>query len=147
MDHQSSFLATMSLSARLVALRKQRGLSQQAMADAIGIHVNTVKNYETDQGQPSIEVLKKIAVTFSVSADFLLFEEAERGPRDELALQFEAVSGLPPDEQAIVKEVLDSLIIKYQTRRWDSTRSGSTSNAPDATARATRRGAHVVKES
>ena len=147
MTHPFPFLEIMSLSARLVALRKQRGLSQQAMADAIGIHVNTVKNYETEQGQPSVEVLKKIALTFNISADFLLFEEAERGPRDELALQFEAVSGLPPDEQAIVKEVLDSLIIKYQTRRWDSTRTTSTSNAPDANARATRRGAHVLKES
>jgi hypothetical protein len=33
-------------------------------------------------------------------------------------LQFEAVSQLPPDEQSIVKDVLDRLIIRYQTRRW-----------------------------
>lgn len=53
---------------------------------------------------------------------FLLFEEQERRPADELALQFEAISQLPPEEQTLVKEVLDSLFIKYQTRRWDSAR-------------------------
>lgn len=134
----------MPLSSRLIALRKERGLSQQAMADVIGIHANSLKKYETDQAQPSLEVLKKIAVELHVSTDFLLFEDHERGPRDELTLQFEAVSGLPPDEQAVVKEVLDSLIIKYQTRRWDSTRQNA--NTPDAEARATRRGAHISKE-
>jgi len=40
-------------------------------------------------------------------------------------LQFEAVSQLPSEEQSVVKEVLDSLIIKYQTRRWDSTRAAT----------------------
>ena len=38
-------------------------------------------------------------------------------------MQFEAVSQLPPDEQAVVREVLESLIIKYQTRRWDVSRA------------------------
>jgi len=142
--HSLSLWSAMPLSSRLISLRKERGLSQQAMADAIGIHANSLKKYETDQAQPSLEVLKKIAIALHVSTDFLLFEEHERGPRDELALQFEAVSSLPPDEQTVVKEVLDSLIIKYQTRRWDSTRPGA--NAPDAAARATRRAAHVSKE-
>jgi hypothetical protein len=44
-------------------------------------------------------------------------------------LQFEAVSQLPPEEQSVVKEVLDSLIIKYQTRRWDSTRTAAVAPA------------------
>lgn len=114
---------TMSLSVRLIALRRARGLSQQAMADAIGIHANSWKKYETGQAQPSLDVLKKIAVALHVSTDFLLFEEHERGPDDNLRLQFEAVSGLPPAEQSVVKEVLESLIIKYQARRWDSART------------------------
>jgi hypothetical protein len=59
----------------------------------------------------------------SVSADALVFELDERNPVDDLRLQFEAVSQLPPDEQSVVKEVLESLIIKYQTRRWDKARA------------------------
>jgi len=122
-DHFSLWLS-MSLPSRLIALRKQRGLSQQAMADAIGVHANSWKKYETGQTQPSLEALKKIAVALHVSTDFLLFEEHERGPNNDLLLQFEAVSQLPSEEQAVVKDVLESLVIKYQARRLESQPSG-----------------------
>ena len=112
----------MSLPERLISLRKDKGLTQQQMADAIGIHVNSLKKYESSQAQPSLDVLKKIALSLHVSTDFLLFDEHERVPKDNFALQFEAISQLPDDEQLIVREVLDSLIIKYQTRRYDSAR-------------------------
>ncbi len=92
------------------------------MADSIGIHINSVKKYESGHAQTSPDVLKKIALALNVSTDFLLFEEHERGPSDELALQFEAVSQLAGEEQRVVMEVLESLIIKYQARRWDTAR-------------------------
>ena len=130
MVNSFSLWLSMSLPSRLIALRKERGLSQKAMADAIGIHANSWKKYETGQAQPSLDVLKKIAVTLHVSTDFLLFEEHERGPQDDMVLQFEAISQLPPDEQSVVKEVLDSLIIKYQTRQRDSARKASTTEKP-----------------
>ena len=95
------------------------------MADLIGIHVNSLKKYEAGQAQPSLEVLKKIATGLHVSTDFLLFEEQERVPKDDLALQLEAVNQLPEDEQMVIREVLESLIIKYQSRRWDSGRKVS----------------------
>ena len=118
-------LLMMSLSTRLITLRKDKGLTQQQMAEAIGIHVNSLKKYEAGQAQPSLDALKKIALALHVSTDFLLFEEHERVPTGELALQLEAVSQLPDDEQLVVKEVLESLIIKYQTRRWDSSRAAT----------------------
>ncbi len=113
---------TMSLPTRLLVLRKERGLTQQQMADSIDIHANSIKKYAARHAQPSLDVLKKIALTLNVSTDFLLFEEHERGPSDELALQFEAVSQLAGEEQRVVMEVLESLIIKYQARRWDTAR-------------------------
>ncbi|OSM93882.1 transcriptional regulator [Lonsdalea populi] len=115
----------MPLSERLITLRKQRSLSQQAMADAIGIHANSWKKYETGLAQPSLDVLKKIATSLNVSTDFLLFDEHERVPADELSLQFEAVSQLPEEEQNVVREVLEGLIIKYQARRWDLARQAA----------------------
>lgn len=119
----------MSFPSRLIALRKERGLSQQAMAEAIGIHANSWKKYETGHTQPSLDVLKKIAVALHVSTDFLLFEEHERGPSDELVLQFEAVSQLAPEEQSVIKDVLESLAIKYQNRRWDAARAAAAAAA------------------
>lgn len=122
MRTQMTVFIRMSLPVRLITLRKENSMTQQVMADAVGIHVNSLKKYEAGQAQPSLDVLKKIAKTMHVSTDFLLFEEHERGPNDKMTLQFEAVCQLLPDEQKIVQEVLESLIIKYQTRRWDSAR-------------------------
>lgn len=115
----------MSLATRLIVLRKDKGLTQQQMADTLGIHVNSLKKYEASQAQPSLEALKKIALALHVSTDFLLFEEHERGPNDDLSLQFEAVSQMSDSEQSIVREVLEGLIIKHQSRRWDSSRQAS----------------------
>lgn len=115
----------MSLAKRLIALRREQGLTQQQMAETIGVHVNSLKKYEAGQAQPSLDALKKIALALHVSTDSLLFEEHERSPAGELALQLEAVSQLPQEEQMVIREVMESLIIKYQSRRWDSTRRHS----------------------
>jgi len=115
-------LLMMSLPTRLIPLRKDMGLTQQQMADTIGIHVNSLKKYEAGQAQPSLDALKKMALALHVSTDFLLFDTHERGPSDDLALKLEAVSQMPEEEQMVIREVLESLIIKYQSRRWDSGR-------------------------
>lgn len=108
----------MSFSKRLVAVRKKRKMTQQQMADAIGIHVSQIKRYESGETQPSLEVLRKIALALNVSADLLLFDQDERGPDEELRLQFEAVSHMPPREKAVIKELLEGMIIKYEAHRW-----------------------------
>jgi len=112
----------MNFPTRLAQLRKNQGYSQQRLADAVGMHINQIKRYETDAAQPTLEALVKLAKALHVSLDTLVFEEDERGPGDDLRLQFEAVSQLLEDEQAVVREVLEGLIIKYQTRRWDQAR-------------------------
>ena len=112
----------MNFPTRLALLRKNQGYSQQRLADAVGMHINQIKRYETDAAQPTLEALVKLAKALHVSLDTLVFEEDERGPGDDLRLQFEAVSQLLEDEQAVVREVLEGLIIKYQTRRWDQAR-------------------------
>lgn len=102
-----------------------------------------VRRYEADETQPTLEVIRNMARALSVSADALVFEDTERDPADELRLQFEAVSQLPPEEQAVVKEVLESLIIKYQARRWDSARTAAT---PSKKATASKRVEHIPKK-
>lgn len=108
----------MELSGQLIALRKRKGWTQQEMADAIGLHVNQIKRYEAGTAQPSIEAIKKIAVAFSVSIDSLLFEAHERGPDEELKLQFEAVSRMTPSEKRVIRELLEGMILKHEARRW-----------------------------
>jgi transcriptional regulator with XRE-family HTH domain len=132
----SWYLWAMNFGRRLAALRKARAMTQQTLAAAVGCHVTMVRRYEAGETQPTLEVIRNMARALSVSADALVFEEDERKPGEELGLQFEAVSQLPADEQAIVKEVLESLIIKYQTRRWDVSRTAAKAAAGVAAASA-----------
>lgn len=53
-------------------LRQNRGISQVALAMALGVTKQSVSNWENDNIQPSIEMLVKIAKYFSVSTDYLL---------------------------------------------------------------------------
>jgi transcriptional regulator with XRE-family HTH domain len=103
---------------RLSHLRKSRGLTQQGLADLAGIHMMQVHRYESGTTMPSLEVLKKLTVALRVSADHLLFDDAERGPDQDLRLQFEAVSRLSPDEKRVVLEVLEGLLLKHDAKRW-----------------------------
>ncbi len=121
----------MSFPARLIQLRKDQGLSQQRLAEAVGLHVNQVRRYEAGTAQPTLETLVSLARALRVSLDGLVFDEGERGPSEAFRLQFEAVSQLPEGEQAVVREVLEGLIIKYQTRRWDSSRNTAKSTSAE----------------
>lgn len=117
-------LLAMDFPERLVTLRKERGLTQQVLADKVGVAVLQIRRYEGGASQPTLDVIRRLSIALGISADMLVFDADERGPSDTLRYQFEAVSQLPEGEQAVVREVLESLIIKYQARRWDSTRSG-----------------------
>lgn len=57
---------------RIKALRKARKLSQIELAQKLNISKQSVSNWENNNILPSIEMLKKIAVFFSCSTDYLL---------------------------------------------------------------------------
>ncbi|EIG1925283.1 helix-turn-helix transcriptional regulator [Salmonella enterica] len=114
MSNIHHWFTTMSFSQRVVALRKQRGLTQQGLSDATGIHVQQIKRYEAGSSLPTADALKKLAVVLHVTSDFLLFEPGEREPEDDMKLRFEAVAAMSAEDQEIAKAVLDAMIVKSQ---------------------------------
>jgi len=86
----------------------------------VGIHLTQLSRYESGASQPTLEVIRKLAIALSVSADELIFDEKERGPGDDLRLQFEAVSKFTPEEKSVIKSVLEGLILKHEAKRWSS---------------------------
>ena len=52
---------------RLVTLRKAQGYTQQSLADAVGMHVNQIKKYESGTAQPTLSALIKLAQVLHVS--------------------------------------------------------------------------------
>jgi transcriptional regulator with XRE-family HTH domain len=118
-------LLAMSFAQRMIALRRERNLTQQGFADATGIHVQQIKRYEAGNSQPSAEALKKIAKCFGVTTDWLLFEDSERGPDEDLRLQFEAMSQLTPEEKNVARAVLEGLLLKHAAHRFTTPASNA----------------------
>ncbi len=57
---------------RIKALRTSLGLNQVEFGRKIGVTKQSVCNWENGNIMPSIEILKKISMVFSVSTDYLL---------------------------------------------------------------------------
>mgnify|MGYP004462731137 CR=1 FL=1 len=53
-------------------LRNEKGMSQQELADALGISKSSINMYERGERQPNFEVLEAIADFFNVDIDYLL---------------------------------------------------------------------------
>jgi transcriptional regulator with XRE-family HTH domain len=106
----------------LAQLRKEKSLTQPQLAEKIGVHVAQVRRYEAGTSQPTLDVIRSLAVALGVSADELLFAEDERGPSDDLKLQFEAVSRFDPEAKKVVQQVLASMILQQEARRWSTGR-------------------------
>lgn len=108
----------MAFAERLCALRKQRNLTQQALAEKAELHIVQICRYETGKAEPTLEALRKLARALNTAADNLVFEADERQPTDDLKLQFEAISHFPDDERAVARALIESLIIRHDATRW-----------------------------
>ncbi len=62
----------MSFADNLTTLRKMSNMSQEELAEKIGVSRQTLSKYETGESLPDIEKCRVIADTFSVSIDDLI---------------------------------------------------------------------------
>ena len=104
----------MAFPERLSALRKERGLTQQVLADQVGLPVLQIRRYEGGTSQPTLDVIRRLAIALGVSADMLVFGGEERGPSDTLRYQFETVSRMSEHDQEVIRELLDAVIVRNQ---------------------------------
>ena len=60
------------LSEKLYALRKSRGLTQEQLAEALGVSRQAVSKWESGASEPELASLRAISAFFGVSLDSLL---------------------------------------------------------------------------
>lgn len=63
------------LSEKLVSLRRKQGLSQQEVAQALGVTRQTVSNWECGQGAPAIDKAKDLALLYHVGLEDLVSDD------------------------------------------------------------------------
>ena len=70
----------MELSETIRELRKSRGLSQEELADRLGLSRQTSYKWEAGQATPDLDNLRQLAACLGVSAAYLLGEQPAPGP-------------------------------------------------------------------
>jgi len=93
-------------SEKLRQLRKENKLTQAELGTLIGVKHSIISLYELGERIPSPAVIKKLAATLHVSADYLL--GIEKQPSID-------VSGLDESDIALVRSLMDTL--RYKNTR------------------------------
>lgn len=82
----------MKLKEKIYTCRKKAGLSQEALAERIGVSRQAVSKWETGDAEPELSKLRLLAQVLGVSADYLL-NEAEDAPEPPSLQQSSAPKG------------------------------------------------------
>lgn len=103
----------------LKLLRQKRGISQQKLADALGMSQQSINHYENHKIEPDITTLIKIADFFETSVDYVIgHTDISRRiePTDAYSLNAEEGNviakyrALSQKERACVAQVIDTFL-------------------------------------
>ena len=99
----------------LATLRQAAGLTQQQLADAVGVKQSNIAFWERAAKPPRGEVLPALAKALGVSIDELLAVSASgqkphRGPASRLEKLVEEATKLPRRRQQRIADTLEALI-------------------------------------
>jgi transcriptional regulator with XRE-family HTH domain len=110
----------MNFAERLKALRIEHKVTQQQLAQLLGIGRPTIAGYETKGKQPDYDKLIELAEYFNVSIDYLLGRSAIRTPYNKYLHESTNsysnldVSELPKEDVEKVKEYIELLKQKHR---------------------------------
>lgn len=76
----------MTTGEKLTKLRKEKGYTQEQLADLLKVSRQAVSRWESDLAFPETEKLIRIVKLYDVSLDYLLLEDSEAGKKEETRL-------------------------------------------------------------
>lgn len=89
-------VTNMTFAEKLRSIRKQAGMSQEQLAEKLGVSRQAVTKWETDAGIPDIENIMAISALFDISIDELLSNE--RGTKKPMDYLYESITEYDVDE-------------------------------------------------
>ena len=101
---------------RLALLRKEKGYSQEKLAEMLATTRPNIAYYERSAKNPTLDFIQRCADVLDVSASDLIGDEAtaqtvsKRGPKSALERSYEQVAGLPRAKQQEIIKVVDALV-------------------------------------
>lgn len=94
----------MSFAEQLKRARIAQGMTQQQVADLMGITNSTYCGYETGKRQPDVSKIKKLASILNTSGDILL-ETGFNVKKDSLPSIYDRLNNLTDEQLELVKEL------------------------------------------
>ena len=91
-----------TLGKRIAALRREKGLKQDELAEKLGVSAQAVSKWENDQTCPDISLLPSLAKTLGVSVDELLSGKQESAP---------IVQVLPENQRKDIKDMMLRIVV------------------------------------
>jgi hypothetical protein len=85
--------------------------------------------------QPTLDMIRRLTFARTVSEDELIFGKDERGPDEDLRLQFEAINQFDAGGKGLASGLLEGLILKHQAKQ--SVAHAAARNAPAPARKAT----------
>jgi len=110
----------MPLGERIKLLRKERGWSQDELAQKIDSDARQISRYENGKIVPSVEAVIRLAQTLDVSIDYLLLEDVPRRPLKAqdagFLARFQDLGELSTEDKTSLLHVLDALLAKNKLK-------------------------------
>ena len=107
---------------RLRELRKERGWSQQELADKIGGDARQISRYENRKITPSVEAVIKLAQVLDISIDYLLVDNVPRRSLNnqdkEVVEKMQSIELLNKEDKASLLHILDALVSKNKLKTY-----------------------------
>ena len=92
----------MTIGKRIAALRREKGLKQDELAQMLEVSPQAVSKWENDQTCPDISLLPKLAKILGVSVDELLSGKQELGP---------VVTLVPEEQRKDIKDMMLRIVV------------------------------------
>ncbi len=111
----------MKIGEKIQKLRKNRKFSQNELAVLLGVHVTHISRLETGKYSPSLELIKKLAETFEITSDYLVFDDIDsistiNFENKTLLERMKLLETLAEEDQRIIIGVIDAFLKKQQMR-------------------------------
>jgi len=105
----------LALGKRVAQARKEHGITQQQLAEALGIAQQTLAHYEGARLRVPASMLPQLASILAVPVETLIGQpagsaRAKRGPAPKLQQHMERISQLPKPKQKFVMEMLETVL-------------------------------------
>lgn len=107
------FLNYSLIGQKIKKARKQKGLSQEQLAEMVWISTTHMSHIETGSTKLSLPVLADIAQTLNISTDYLIFDENNGNTNQNKESDIKHINNIlkqcSPDQVAVISEVVKSI--------------------------------------